>query len=148
MIEPLIRGYLKTDLNRLLSIVIVFFKAQHIMDYKDLRRSTKDNYDALLARVARLAPGEYFEEGNVFYVRATSVGSRDLYYMCPFCFTNHKKNGEPYKNAKRVEHHHGSNGDTSNHFISRCPHCTSERSRIMMEGKSLCIGITDETVRL
>ena len=40
-------------------------------------------------------------------VHAKSINKIQFYFECPFCWTKYKKNGEPYKNAKRYGQKNG-----------------------------------------
>lgn len=83
--------------------------------------------DALPDGSAIVAPfrGDEHEGHRTVYVRACAVDRTQIYFVCPFCWTRVKKNGEPYAQAHRVEHHHGSSGDRSVRFDGhRAKHCT------------------------
>lgn len=57
------------------------------------------------------------------YSRSDKKMYYTVHYECPFCWSKYKKNGEPYKTAKRVIHHHGTD-KKENHFIGhRHFHC-------------------------
>lgn len=43
-------------------------------------------------------------------VNAEKVTDHSVSYTCPFCYDKYKKNGEPYKRAKKLIHYHGNNG--------------------------------------
>lgn len=46
-----------------------------------------------------------------------------IHYRCPLCWTNYKKNGEPYKTADHAFHHHGRAGFSHSVPTSREVHC-------------------------
>jgi hypothetical protein len=56
-------------------------------------------------------------------VKASKIDNIHIYYECPYCWSKYKKNGEPYKTAKRITHQHGSCNDFSNRTESRISHC-------------------------
>jgi hypothetical protein len=56
-------------------------------------------------------------------VYAKSIDKIHFYFECPFCWTKYKKNGEPYKNAKRLIHRHGSCNTFENREEHRVGHC-------------------------
>ena len=43
-------------------------------------------------------------------------------YTCPFCWTKVNRDGRPRKNARNIQHIHGSNQDLSNRIEQRSPH--------------------------
>src|SRR5680860_1220377 len=71
-----------------------------------------------------LNPGEYIidNKGNVHIV-ANKVSMEDLVFTCPFCWSKYKKDGSPYKNAKRLQHCHGSERCINNRITTRSAHC-------------------------
>jgi hypothetical protein len=79
--------------------------------------------------------------GNYIYVIADRIDDVKVVVKCPFCWSNYKKDGQPYKNAKRVEHFHGSDRSTIRREIKRVPHC-----RVATPGnREFLIAITDAT---
>ena len=56
-------------------------------------------------------------------VHAKWINDRQFGFECPFCYNKYKKNGQPYANAKHIEHCHGSCGKTNNRVERRVPHC-------------------------
>ena len=74
-------------------------------------------------------------------VEAKTINDKTFTFECPFCWSKYKKNGDPYKTAKRVTHIHGSNGDKSNRVEHRFGHCVYKRT-------DFNIHITDNTQRL
>ena len=74
-------------------------------------------------------------------VIATKMDDVNFCYECPRCWTNYKKNGEPYKNAKHKMHLHGSGNDFSNRIEHRISHCFKNNYNAR-------IHITDETRKL
>lgn len=78
---------------------------------------------------------EYTYKGKSYYT---------VHYECPHCWEKYKKNGEPYKNSKRIMHHHGEDTD-KNQIIERCSHCATE------EAEKYCgveVIIDDDTKRI
>jgi hypothetical protein len=75
-------------------------------------------------------------------VTAKFVNNYQFGFECPFCFTKYKMNGDPYKNAKRVIHVHGSEGILENRKTVREAHCNKDSNK-----RIFIINITDETVR-
>ena len=80
-----------------------------------------------------------------YYVHASAIDSKYVEFECPFCWTKYKKNGEPWKNAKRVFHVHGSGGDLSNRITHKVPHC--DRDRFPKDLCGFAIAIDDSTIR-
>jgi hypothetical protein len=79
-----------------------------------------------------------------FDVEAETISNKTFRFECPFCWSKYKKNGEPYKTAKRIYHTHGSSGDLSNRIEHRLAHCYGNK-------KYRCdfnIHITDKTIRI
>ena len=60
-------------------------------------------------------------------VYAQSINKIQFSFECPYCWSNYKKNGEPYKTAKRIKHVHGSNDNLNNRTEHRIAHCMKER---------------------
>lgn len=77
-------------------------------------------------------------------VVAKFVNKYQFGFECPFCFSNYKKNGEPYKRAKKVIHYHGSEGTLENRTTTRIKHCDKNR---VPKFDYFIIHITDETIR-
>lgn len=75
-------------------------------------------------------------------VFATKIDRTHIYFLCPFCRTSYRKDGNPRNNAKQVVHIHGSCNDLSNRIEVRVHHCDSKR----YDG-DFRIHITDETIR-
>jgi len=79
-----------------------------------------------------------------FSVEANVITPKQIYFECPFCWSKYKKNGEPYKNAKRLRHIHGNECHTSeNRVTTRTPHCIHRNE---LDGEFI-INITENTVR-
>jgi len=76
-------------------------------------------------------------------VIADTIDKIHFTFSCPNCYTKYKKNGDPYKNASRTTHRHGSNGSTENRAEYRVPHCRGKN-----KPAEFTIMITDETKRL
>ena len=79
-------------------------------------------------------------------VEAIYVTRSQLAFVCPFCFTNYKKNGEPYKRAKKVTHYHGSEHKLENRTTRRIAHC--DPKRLPPNFGEFIIQITDNTKRM
>ena len=77
-------------------------------------------------------------------VTAKWINKTEFGFQCPNCWSMYKKNGEPYKNSKRIEHRHGSGGNLNNRIEHRSSHCSSISKRIC---KSFIILITPATIR-
>lgn len=60
-------------------------------------------------------------------VNAQSIDGYHIKFECPYCWSKYKKNGEPTKNAKRINHIHGSSGNLNNRNEHRIAHCVRER---------------------
>ena len=73
---------------------------------------------------------------------AQSIDKIHIKFECPFCYNKYKKDGTPYKRAKRLIHKHGSGGNLKNRVEHRGAHCDYERNN-----KSFNIHITDKTIR-
>lgn len=79
-----------------------------------------------------------------FKIEADVITPSEIKFKCPCCWSKYKKNGQPYKNAKRVVHVHGN--DTrgkENRSTTRTPHCI----RFSDEFDEFLIEITDNTRR-
>lgn len=69
-------------------------------------------------------------------------------FKCPFCATNYKKNGEPYKNARHLVHSHGLSGYElrQGYIDTRVPHC--DKGRFPYDKfKRFKVNITENTKR-
>ena len=76
-------------------------------------------------------------------IEAVRITPIHIYYDCPHCWTKYKKNGEPYKTAKRIRHCHGNETHSDvNRTTTRTPHC---RGRTNFQ--DFTIEITDNTIR-
>jgi hypothetical protein len=62
-------------------------------------------------------------DSSYIVVIAEYINQYQFSFQCPFCYSRHRRDGKPYKNAKRVYHYHGSNGDLSDRIEYRNPHC-------------------------
>ena len=85
-------------------------------------------------------------------VEATEITERKIFYTCPFCFTNKKrdifdsrylKNGRIAKNRVPTRHHHGNEmrtieGEWETH---RTTHCTVNKECVLIK-------ITENTKRI
>ena len=79
-----------------------------------------------------------------FSVEANVITPKQIYFECPFCWSKYKKNGEPYKKAKRLRHIHGNECHSSeNRVTTRTPHCIHRNE---LDGEFI-INITENTVR-
>lgn len=81
---------------------------------------------------------------DVEEVKAHKIDNFQIYYQCKHCYSKYKKNGEPYKNAKKKIHIHGSGNDFSNRTESRIPHCSEDRRR----ASEVLIVIDDTTQKI
>ncbi len=79
--------------------------------------------------------------GKYTYVIADRISVDEVVFKCPVCWSKYKKNGQPYKNAKRVEHFHGSERNTIRRETKRVPHCLDEAKNY----REFLIAITEET---
>ena len=79
-----------------------------------------------------------------FDVYAETISNKQFKFKCPFCWTKYKKNGKPYKKAKRKYHFHGSDGDLSNRVEHRSAHCYGNDEY----STDFNIYITDDTIRI
>jgi hypothetical protein len=78
-----------------------------------------------------------------FWIEANLITPKQIYFNCPCCWSKYKKNGEPYKNAKRVRHIHGNcTGTDVNRNTTRTPHCIKKPE----EGEFI-IRITENTIK-
>lgn len=76
-------------------------------------------------------------------VHAKWINKNQFGFICPHCWSKYKKNGEPYKTAKRIEHRHGSCGDLYNRTEYRGGHCVIKKNF-----NGFKIIIDDDTIRL
>lgn len=77
-----------------------------------------------LVNIKDMNPGEYIlDQNRECHIVAKSVDRKYLIFDCPFCLNKYKKDGTPFKNAKRVEHIHGAEG-FHNYSIGKAPHCS------------------------
>ena len=54
------------------------------------------------------------DKDGYMYVEASEINNRLIKFKCPFCWSRYKKDGNPYKKAKRIIHIHGNlDGDLS-----------------------------------
>ena len=79
-----------------------------------------------------------------FEVEAETISAKTFRFKCPFCYSKYKKNGEPYKTAKKIYHTHGSSGDLSNRIEHRAAHCYRKEGYMT----DFNIHITDNTKRI
>ncbi len=79
--------------------------------------------------------------GNYIYVIADRIDVDAVVFKCPFCWSKFKKDGKPYKNAKRVEHFHGSERSTIRRETKRVPHCLAAAKN----NREFLIAITEAT---
>ena len=98
--------------------------------------------DVTFAKVSIMSPGEYYIEDGYCHIIAKSVDIKQIIFTCPCCSSKYKKDGNPCKNAKKVEHIHTSSGYLGNRLERRAPHCQS-----INEIKGFIIYITDRTER-
>jgi hypothetical protein len=81
------------------------------------------------------------DEDGHWHVEASFVNTVYISYVCPFCWSAYKQNGEPTSNAKRVAHHHGSCSEVHNRVEEpRASHCAKEKGSIILH-------ITDKTTK-
>ena len=80
---------------------------------------------------------------TVTEVIAKTVGDIHITFECPFCWSKYKKDGQPYKNAKKLIHTHGSCGEKHNRNEYRIHHCFSK----IYDGEFKII-INDDTKRV
>jgi len=60
-------------------------------------------------------------------VQAHQISKTFISYVCPFCKSRYKKNGEPTKKSKYLIHHHGNHTRKLNHRIEyRGVHCDNK----------------------
>jgi len=79
-------------------------------------------------------------------VKAAWIDDVHIAFDCPFCWTKYNKDGSPCKDAKPLEHHHGSGGDkTTNRVTHRVAHCGGNPAAVVYNGFN--IFITPDTVR-
>lgn len=97
------------------------------------------------AEIEALSAGEYIVRGTSIHVRASKVDYVHIYYVCPFCWSAHKKNGQPYARARRREHFHGSDGDLRPRREHRADHCVVKRYPPHLTG-GVFIHITAKTL--
>tara|TARA_Y100001937_G_scaffold13635_1_gene18026 strand:- start:505 stop:759 length:255 start_codon:yes stop_codon:yes gene_type:complete len=78
-----------------------------------------------------------------FKVEADVVTPTQITFECPYCWSKYKKNGDPYKTAKRVRHIHGNDTHSNeNRTTTRTPHCLR-----IGEFNEFLIEITENTIR-
>ena len=84
------------------------------------------------------------DQNGYVYVEASIINKHSIKIVCPFCFSRYKKDGTPYIRAKRIIHHHGnSDGDLSNRFEWRHPHCYGPNNK----PNGFKIHINDNTIK-
>jgi hypothetical protein len=77
-------------------------------------------------------------------VEASEITPTLIKFICPQCWSKYKKNGDPYKRAKRVMHIHGNETQSKNNRTTdRGPHCIVNNNDI----DSFDIHITEKTIR-
>ena len=54
---------------------------------------------------------------------ADYVDSVHFAYTCTYCWTHVNKDGRPRKNARNIQHRHGSCGNLENRIEGRMSHC-------------------------
>jgi len=91
--------------------------------------------------ISSLIPAEIDEEDNR-HVVADFVGKYEFFFTCPYCWSRYKSDGTPFKNAKRIVHTHGSNGEMHNRIEARISHCVKPTAC-----SGFKIHITDKTKR-
>ena len=81
-------------------------------------------------QISELEAGDYYVFENTIYFNASAVDFRQIHYVCAFCRSKHKKDGTPYKRAKKVTHHHGCSSIKIGHYeAGRSPHCCDYRNQ-------------------
>jgi hypothetical protein len=74
------------------------------------------------ADMRKLAPRQYYTWDGHVYLKAYRV-KYQAHFVCPFCYTKYRKDGQPYANAKPTVHYHGICGFNKDGFGDRCTHC-------------------------
>lgn len=70
---------------------------------------------------------EYDVSNDLYTIPVPVIKWKDnqLAYECPFCHTNYKLNGTPYKRCYFKTHIHGDGGkDSDGNYGTRTPHCS------------------------
>lgn len=109
----------------------------------------------------KINSGEYRVRDNTLHIVADTVSIKQLTYMFPFCLlgtalkkrfsglhpkiSKYKKDGNPYKNAYRVTHYHGSNYTIQNSTHFKHVHHTS---RVGRKCDYVIIYVTNKTIRV
>jgi hypothetical protein len=79
------------------------------------------------------------------HVVAERLTKTHIYYECPHCYTKYKKDGTPYKKAKKVIHSHGNDTHSfDNRITTRVHHSNSSHIKTY---NNVCIHITDDTLK-
>jgi len=97
------------------------------------------NHELTIQELDNLVAGQYYIWNNIVYVKAKKVDDTHVDFICPFCYTRYKKNGDPTANARHEEHKHSSD-DRRIQMIHKIKHCDPRRNE-----KSFFIGITPST---
>lgn len=84
---------------------------------------------------------------NCFDVVAERLTNEHIIYQCPYCWTKYKKDGTPYKTAKRMYHMHGNATHSGENRIEERAHhvCDHEQGKAP---QNVRIHITDQTLKL
>jgi hypothetical protein len=80
----------------------------------------------ILNNLYYMNPGDYIIYKKILNI-VGEANDVHLTFSCPFCYEKYKKNGDPYRNAKKLVHLHGNdyiNYKTRNFKCEgRAPHC-------------------------
>ena len=101
----------------------------------------------LIEEMNELNPGEYrIINNDTLHIVADIVSVQQVKYTCPFCWSKYKKDGNPYKNATRICHCHGSDFSVENKTHHVGAHCDTRGSSRKCD--NIRIYVTDKTRRL
>jgi hypothetical protein len=76
---------------------------------------------------------------------ALKITPEQVFYECNVCYERYKKNGLPYKKAKKVIHVHGNEEHSNtNRIIERMHHSNANHIKTFNQVE---IHVTDETIR-
>lgn len=111
----------------------------------DLQQQITANNDKLFIENKELMMDNFAKNGvkykGTFKFIATSIqqcreGNWLITFECPFCFSKYRKNNEPHKNAKNIDHTHGTDAsEMEKGYISgRSSHCHKMEDYIVYIG--------------
>lgn len=101
-----------------------------------------------LRDMEQLDEAQYYVWKNNVFVQSNWLGKIIFSFICPFCWTVYKKNGQPSAKAKRIQHFFTSpNHNLRNCFQGPWPVHSNAISHHFMQTRNCVIAITSKTVR-